>query len=171
MDPRYPRHPRQTLTHTTHEPTNPCCVLHPLHPRYPRHPRYLADSIDNNLIVHNLLINYLNLIKKLMQKQLLTSVLQNSCLRCSRSQMFFKIGVLKNFVIFTGKYLCWSLFLIKLTPKTPKRLQHRCFFVNIAKFSRTPFLRNTSGGCFCCFKKFVHSQENISGGGLTRLSF
>ena len=55
-----------------------------------------------------------------MQKQL-TNVLQNSCLRCSRSQMFFKIGVLKNFVIFTGKYLCWSLFLIKLTPKTPKR--------------------------------------------------
>ena len=28
--------------------------------------------------------------------------------------MFFKIGVLKNFAIFTGKSLCWSLFLIKL---------------------------------------------------------
>ena len=27
--------------------------------------------------------------------------------------MFFKIGVLKNFVNFTGKHLCWSLFLIK----------------------------------------------------------
>ena len=24
----------------------------------------------------------------------------------TRSQMFFKIGVLKNFAIFTGKYLC-----------------------------------------------------------------
>ena len=34
--------------------------------------------------------------------------------RSSRSQMFFKIGVLKNFAIFTGKSLCWSLFLIKL---------------------------------------------------------
>ena len=32
----------------------------------------------------------------------------------SLSQMFFKIGVLKNFVNFTGKHLCWSLFLIKL---------------------------------------------------------
>ena len=53
---------------------------------------------------------------------LLASVLDNSCLRCSRSQMFWKIGVFKNFVILTGKYLCWSLFLIKLTPKTPKRL-------------------------------------------------
>ena len=29
--------------------------------------------------------------------------------RSSRSQMFFKIGVLKNFAIFTGKNLCWPL--------------------------------------------------------------
>ena len=28
--------------------------------------------------------------------------------------MFFKITVLKNFVIFTGKHISWSLFLIKL---------------------------------------------------------
>ena len=28
--------------------------------------------------------------------------------------MFFKMVVLKNFAIFTGKQLCWSLFLIKL---------------------------------------------------------
>ena len=28
--------------------------------------------------------------------------------------MFFKISVLKNFGIFTGKQLCWSLFLVKL---------------------------------------------------------
>ena len=35
-------------------------------------------------------------------------------IRSSRSQMFFKIGVLKNFAILTGKRLCWSLFLIKV---------------------------------------------------------
>ena len=29
-------------------------------------------------------------------------------------QMFFKIGVLKNFAIFSGKHLCWSLILVKL---------------------------------------------------------
>ena len=29
-----------------------------------------------------------------------------------------------------------------------KRLWHRCFPVNFAKFLRTPFLQNTSGGCF-----------------------
>ena len=30
--------------------------------------------------------------------------------RSSRSQMFFKIGLLKNFAIFKGKHLCWNLF-------------------------------------------------------------
>ena len=39
--------------------------------------------------------------------------------RSSRSQMFFIIGVLKNFAYFTGK--------------------HRCFLVKFAKFLRTPF--------------------------------
>ena len=42
--------------------------------------------------------------------------------RSSRSEMFFKIDVLKSFGIFTGKQLCWSLFLIKLQalyPYTP----------------------------------------------------
>ena len=34
--------------------------------------------------------------------------------KSSRSQMFFKTDVLKNFAIFTEKHLCWSLFLIKL---------------------------------------------------------
>ena len=60
------------------------------------------DWIVNNLIVFNLLKNYLNLIKESIQKQLLIE------------QMFFEIGVLKNFAIFRGKHLCWSVFLIKL---------------------------------------------------------
>ena len=30
-----------------------------------------------------------------------------------------------------------------------KSLWHRCFPVNFAKFLRTPFLQNSSGGCFC----------------------
>ena len=34
--------------------------------------------------------------------------------RSSRSQIFFKIGILKNFANFTRKHLYWSLFLIKL---------------------------------------------------------
>ena len=47
---------------------------------------------------------------------------------------FFKICVLKNFAIFTGKQLCWSLALVK-------RLQHRCLPVNIPKFLRTDIYR------------------------------
>ena len=38
----------------------------------------------------------------------------NSKFRISRSQMLFKICVLKNFTVLTGKHLCWSLFSIKL---------------------------------------------------------
>ena len=34
--------------------------------------------------------------------------------RSSCLQMFFRIGVLKNFTIFTGKHLHWGVFLIKL---------------------------------------------------------
>ena len=44
--------------------------------------------------------------------QLLACIFTKS--RSSRSQMFFKIGTFKNLANFTGKYLCWSLFLIKL---------------------------------------------------------
>ena len=62
-------------------------------------------------------------------------------LRSSRLQMFFKIGVLKNFSIFARKLLCWRLFLINLLLK--KRFQHRCFPVNIAKFLRIAVLWST----------------------------
>ena len=34
--------------------------------------------------------------------------------RSNRLQMFLKIGVLKDFAIFTGKPLCWNFFLINL---------------------------------------------------------
>ena len=55
-----------------------------------------------------------------------------------------KKDVLKNLAIFTGKYLCWSLFFNKMQAFSrnfiKKKLQHRCFPVNIAKFLRTPVL-------------------------------
>ena len=64
-----------------------------------------------------------------------------------RSQMLFKIGFLRNFTLFTGKYLCWSLYLIDLQAWTPptlsKKIQHKCFLVNIAKFFRTPSFYRT----------------------------
>ena len=66
----------------------------------------------------------------------------------SRSQMFSKTGVLKIFAIFTGKSLCWSLFLIKFQDWRPtflfkKRRERRCFSVDIAKFLRAAILLKT----------------------------
>ena len=60
--------------------------------------------------------------------------------------MFFKTGSIKNSAIFTGKHLCWGLFLIKL--QTPTQTPTEVFPVDIAKFLRIVFLYNTSGGCF-----------------------
>ena len=73
--------------------------------------------------------------------------------------VLWKKVFLKFFAKFTGKHLCWSLFFNRiadwslffnqvagLRPATllKKRLQHRCFLVNFAKFLRAPFLQNTS---------------------------
>ena len=66
-------------------------------------------------------------------------------IRSSRSQMLFKIGILKNFAIFTGKHLCWSFFLIKLQAFRPEKETptqvFSCEYCEIFKntfFYRTP---------------------------------
>ena len=51
--------------------------------------------------------------------------------------------LLKCFVKFTGKHLCWSLLINKVHAEDlqvylKRRLQHRCFLVNFAKFLRIP---------------------------------
>ena len=60
------------------------------------------------------------------------SHLNQICFKCEipllfflRPQMFFKIGALKIFSNFTGKHLCWSLFLIKLQPRRSETLLKR----------------------------------------------
>ena len=53
-------------------------------------------------------------------------------IRGSRSEVFRKKGVLRSFTKFTGRYLRPATLL-------KKRLWHRCFPVNFAKFLRTPF--------------------------------
>ena len=64
--------------------------------------------------------------------------------RSSRSEVFFKKGVFKNFAKFTGKHLCQSLFVNKISGLRPatllkKKLWHKSFPVNFMKFLRTPF--------------------------------
>ena len=75
--------------------------------------------------------------------------LYQTYIRSSDGRRSVKKGVFKSFAKFSGKHLCWSLFFTKvvgLSPETllKKRLQRRCFPVNFSKFSRPPFLHNTS---------------------------
>ena len=70
---------------------------------------------------------------------------RSSCRRCCVRKV-----VLRNFAKFTGKHLCQSLFLNEVAGFRPetllkKRLWHRRFPVNFAKFLKTPFLKKTSG--------------------------
>ena len=58
--------------------------------------------------------------------------------RSSRLQMSFKTGVFRNFAIFTGHHLDWSLFIIKLPACKPANCYKES--MNIANFLRTAFL-------------------------------
>ena len=73
--------------------------------------------------------------------------------RSSHQRCSIKKGVLRDFAKFTGKHLYESLFLNKVIGLEPatllkKRLWHRCFPVNLAKFLRTLFYRTPLGNCF-----------------------
>ena len=68
--------------------------------------------------------------------------------RSSRSEVFCKKDVLKNFAKLTGKHLCQSLFFnnvvgLRSATLLKKRLSHRRFPVNFAKFLRATFLTTT----------------------------
>ena len=72
----------------------------------------------------------------------------------SHQEVFCEKGVLESFTKFTGKHLCWSLFFNKVAGLRPesllkKRLQYRCFPLNLVKFFKNSFFKNTSAGCFC----------------------
>ena len=60
--------------------------------------------------------------------------------KSSQRRCSVKKGVLTNFAKFTGKTCVRVSFLIKLQALLKKRLWHRCFHVNFAKFVRAPFL-------------------------------
>ena len=69
--------------------------------------------------------------------------------RCS-----VKKDVLRNFTKFTGKHLCQSLFFLSFFYVffNKKETLAQVFSSELCvKFLRTPFLQNTSGGCFCAF--------------------
>ena len=100
-------------------------------------------SITMSNSVYNFFRNYI-LHNETMFKRLLTNDLIRSrrgslkttlcsIIRSSHFQMFFKIGVLKNFTMFTKKTPVFESSLIK------KRLKHRSFTVNNYKIFRNIF--------------------------------
>ena len=91
----------------------------------------------------------------LIQENVQTNI-KGKTLRSSRSQMFFKIAVLKNFAVLSRDNLCWSLFLVKLQAWRPvfllkKRIQHRRP-AKIAELSQ-----NTS--CSLYFSEFLYDER------------
>ena len=72
--------------------------------------------------------------------------IRNSHQKCSMNK-----GVLRNLIKFTGNHFCQSLFFNKVVGLRPatlftKGFWYRRFPVNFAKFLRTAFLQNSSGG-------------------------
>ena len=70
---------------------------------------------------------------------------------------------LRNLAKFIGKLLRQSLFCNKVVglrsaTLLKKRLWHKCFLVNFAKFLRTTFLQNTSGRLLL---SYVHSIQIV----------
>ena len=77
--------------------------------------------------------------------------------RNSRSQMFFKIGVLKNFAVFIGKHLCWSLIFNRVADFRPatilkKRLEQMFYCKYCKIFKNTCFEEHlrTTASATCC---------------------
>ena len=60
---------------------------------------------------------------------------------------------------FRWKHLCQSLFLNRVAGC--RRDWHRCALVNFDKFRRTPFLQNTSSGCFYILKREIEVTNLI----------
>ena len=73
--------------------------------------------------------------------------------RSNHLEAFRKKGALKNITKFTWKHLCWSPFFDKVACLRPETLLKRDSNTGIFRwilwsFLRTPFLQNSSAGCF-----------------------
>ena len=85
--------------------------------------------------------------KKLLKK--VGTIVVHLIIRSSHQGCFMKKGVPRNFTEFTGKHPCQIFLFNKVAGLRPatllKRLGHKCFPTNFAKFLKTAFLQDTSG--------------------------
>ena len=79
--------------------------------------------------------------------------------RSSNQRCSVKKDVLKTFANFTGKHLCWSLFLITL--QVFEGFPMKRFPIKFSKFLRTPVLKNISERLLV----FVSPQYTITNSG------
>ena len=90
---------------------------------------------------------------------------ENRVPRSSRSQMFFKIGVLKILGIFTRKRLCWSLFLIKLQTLRPatllKETPTRLLSCEICQIFKNTFFTEHLWWLLLGIKNLIHEKANF----------
>ena len=86
--------------------------------------------------------------------------------RSSHQRCSVRKDDLRNFAKLTGKHLCQILFYNKIVGPEPatflkkKRLWHRYFPMNFAKFLRTPFHKTPLDDCFSTIQHFL--AENPS---------
>ena len=103
----------------------------------------------------------------LCKVQIWKMFLKNTFQKYSCSQMFFKIGVITNFLIINKKISVLESLFYKVTGLMAynfikKRSQHRCFPVNVTKCLRKAFFMK-----HLRFLKMVEEFLSISKGGLT----
>ena len=91
--------------------------------------------------------------------------------RSSYRSFSVKVGFLKNFAIFTGNHLCWSLFLIKLQVCRPATFLKQVFSYEYCKILKTPIskiicvglllTRHTNNICFLFLGKCLLPKPNF----------
>ena len=88
--------------------------------------------------------------------------------RSSRSQIIFKIGVLKKFAIFIAWRPAWNFIEIRfqhiflwILLRNYYGIKKNYYKINniITKFLRTAFLQNASGGCFCKCGSYLRNWQ------------
>ena len=140
-----------------------CLKLNYYVPTYPYFSRAYAPSFFTCLRAYNHSQNILRLTSIPCIAVFLWIICRSSHRRCS-----LRKGVLRNFVKFTGKHVCQSLLFNKVAglrsaTLLKKKLWHRCFPMNFAKFLRTPLLRNISGRLLMCltFHSIQYHEINL----------
>ena len=83
------------------------------------------------------------------------------------SQIFFKVGVLKNFAKFTLKHLCRSLIFDKVADRRPansvkKKSATQVFFCEFSKILKNSFIYRTSPAAASAFIPKVQNLNDIT---------